>query len=136
MNQRVLAIFRGPVECRHAAGAVNLILCGKERESGAPMEVLFSGAGPARTRDALRDIEVLELIDERAHRFWQIRSQAENFEIVARSVQVHRGTARDFLRAVPPPRVPLRVRCGWAALLWALRVPGVAGLAMRWRERT
>jgi hypothetical protein len=135
MNQRVLATFSGPVDCRHAAGAVNLILCGRERESGAPMEVLFSGAGQARTRDSLRDIEVLELIDERAHRFWQIRAQGEDFEIVARSVQVHRDTARAFLRAVPPPRVPLRVRWGWAALLWALRVPGVAAAVMRWRAR-
>jgi hypothetical protein len=135
MNQRILATFRGPVDCLHSAGAVNLVLRGKERDSGVPLELLFSGASLARTGNSLRDIEVLELIDERAHHFWQIRTPDANFEILARAVQIHRGAARAFAHAVPPPRVPLQVRWGWTALLWALRVPGAAGLAMRWRAR-
>jgi len=135
MNQRTLAALRGPVECRHSTGAVNLILRGVERDSGTPLELLFSGAGLARSGDSLHDIEVLELIDERARRFWLIKAQTDSFEIVARAVQVHRASARVFARAVPPPTVPWRVRCGWTALLWALRIPGAAGLIQRLRAR-
>jgi hypothetical protein len=135
MNQRVLASFTGPVDCRHSTGAVNLLLCGTERDSGLPIELLFSAANLTQPAQSLHDIDVLELIDERSHRFWQIRTRTVTFEVVARAVQVHRATAPTFLRAVPPPRIPLRVRLQWAALLWALRIPGMAGLAMRWRAR-
>jgi hypothetical protein len=135
MNTRILAAFRGPVECRYCTGTVNFVLRGVGRDSGEPIEVLFSGASLARPGTALRDVEVLELIDERAHRLWQIKADGLHFDVVARSLQVHRA-ARDFLRTVRPPRVPLRVRLGWAALLWALRIPGVAAVAQRWRART
>ena len=44
---------------------------------------------------------------------------------------MHRDAARPFYGAVPPPRVPLRLRLGWALLLTVLRLPGVGRLLLR-----
>jgi hypothetical protein len=135
MSSRVLAEFDGPVECRYGIGAVAFVLSGAERGSGAgggaghPLQVLFSGASGAPLPGPLRDVEVLERVDERSHHFWQVGFGGRQFDIIARSVQVHRSAAQAFLRAVPPVRVPLTERLGWTMLLLVLRVPGVARVA-------
>jgi len=53
--------------------------------------------------------------------------------IVARAVQVHRGAAAAFGRALPRIAAPWTVRAGWMLLLEALRVPGMLRLLQRLR---
>jgi hypothetical protein len=57
-----------------------------------------------------------------------------HFELQAGSVQLHREVAREFFRAVPPPRVPRSTRLGWALLLGLLRFPGAARLLAKLRS--
>jgi hypothetical protein len=141
-----LVAFTGPVQCEQAAGAVNLVLRGY---AGAPSglhpgltEVLFSDASAAAVPDALRDARVIELLAAAAPapgpalRRFRIDSAQLQLELQARSVQLHRDAAAAFYGAVPPLRVPLRLRLGWSLLLAALRIPGAAALLRKIRGST
>ena len=45
------------------------------------------------------------------------------FVVGVRAVRLHRDASQRFFRVVPPPRVPVRTRAGWALLLRLLRLP-------------
>ena len=118
-----------------SAGAISLVLSGCEAGSGA--QVLFSGAAAVALPAGLADARITALeVDAGAapgERRWRIDSPQAALIVHARALQVHRDAAVAFYRAVPPPRVPWRLRWGWAALLWALRLPGAARLLTRRR---
>jgi hypothetical protein len=141
-----LVAFTGPVQCEHAAGAVNLVLRGYAGAPSGPhaglTEALFSDASPAAVPDALRDARVIELLAAAAAgaapapRRFRIDSAQLQLDLQARSVQLHRDAAAAFYAAVPPLRVPLRLRLGWSLLLAALRIPGAAALLRKIRGST
>jgi hypothetical protein len=120
--------FTDAVRCTRAAGAVNLVL------SGGATELLFEGATEQAPLPAqLRAARVLEVSDTSAsaaagRRAFRIETSNLSIELQARAVQLHRDAAVEFFRAVPPPRVPSRVRLGWWLLLSLLRLPGAASL--------
>ena len=142
---RELITFAGPVHCERAHGAINLVLRGFARATQGPRggvsEVLFSGASTAALPSDLRDVRVIALADEpgkpgapdTAPRRFRIESPEVRLELQARSAQLHRDAAAAFFEAVPPPRVPLRLRLGWWLLLTALRIPGAAALVKKFR---
>jgi hypothetical protein len=45
------------------------------------------------------------------------------FVVGVRAARLHRDASQPFFRVVPPPRVPVRTRAGWALLLRLLRLP-------------
>jgi hypothetical protein len=134
---RELVAFAGSVQCERFAGAVNLVLRGRERAASEPnaglTEVLFSDASDVALPLDLRDIRVLELPVGVAPRRFCIDIAGLQPQLQARSVQLHRDVAAAFYGAVPPPRVPLRLRLGWSLLLSALRIPGAGGLLRKLR---
>ena len=146
-SPRELIAFAGAVQCEHSDGAVNLVLRGYSSASGGPhaavTEVLFSDATALALPPGLHDLRVSELrvselpapdgaqpaIGERiAARSFRIDSGQLQLSLQARSVQLHRDAAAAFYGAVPPPRVPLRLRLGWTLLLWVLAIPGAGTL--------
>jgi hypothetical protein len=141
-----LVAFIGPVQCEHCAGAVNLVLRGYAGAPSGPhaglTEALFSDAGAAAVPGALRDVRVIELPPAAAAtpgpalRRFRIDSAQLQLELQARSVQLHRDAAAAFYGAVPPLRVPLRLRLGWSLLLAALRIPGTGALLRKIRGST
>jgi hypothetical protein len=137
---RELVGFAGPVRCERFAGAVNLVLRGQERtpsESNAGVtEVLFSDASDVALPADLRDIRVMELPVAVAPRRFRIDGPGLQQALQARSVQLHRDVAAVFYGAVPPPRVPLRLRLGWLLLLSVLRIPGADTLLRKLRGST
>jgi hypothetical protein len=134
---RELVAFAGPVQCERFAGAVNLVLRGDERapsgSNAGVTEVLFSDSGDVALPADLRDIRVVELPVVVAPRRFRIDCPGLQLEIQARSVQLHRDAAAAFYGAVPPPRVPLRLRFGWSLLLSVLRIPGADTLVRKFR---
>jgi hypothetical protein len=142
---RELIAFAGPVHCESVHGAINLVLRGFARATQGPRgdvsEVLFSGASAVTLPPDLRDARVLALTDEpgksgasdTALRRFRIESPEVRLELQARSVQLHRDAATAFFEAVPPPRVPLRLRLSWWLLLNVLRIPGAAALVKKFR---
>jgi hypothetical protein len=86
----------------------------------------------------LHDATVIEIAGESPDtpRQFRIESPGLQQQLQARQVQLHRDAAAVFYGAVPPLRVPLRLRLGWALLLTALRVPGVAALVRKVRGST
>jgi hypothetical protein len=141
-----LLAFIGPVQCEQAAGAVNLVLRGYAGAPSGPhpglTEALFSDASAAAVPGALRDARVIELLPAAAAgpgpalRRFRIDSAQLQLELQARSVQLHRDAAAAFYGAVPPLRVPLRLRLGWSLLLAALRIPGAGALLRKIRGST
>ena len=129
---RELIAFEGPVQCEAAHGAVNLVL------RAGLTQVLFSGASAVALPAGLHDATVIEIAGESADapRQFRIESPGLTVALQARQVQLHRDAAAVFYSAVPPVRVPLRLRLGWALLLTALRVPGVAALVRKVRGST
>jgi hypothetical protein len=133
-SARELIAFDGPVQCEVARGAVNLVLRGAARAAQGPgaglTQVLFSGASGAALPASLHDATVSEIAAQSPHapRQFRIDSPGLTLALQARQVQLHRDAAALFYGAVPPLRVPLRLRLGWTLLLTALRVPGVATL--------
>jgi hypothetical protein len=141
-SPRELIAFAGAVQCEHSVGAVNLVLRGYSSANRGPhkgiTEVLFSDATALALPSGLRDLRVSELpppdgappvTDERgAVRCFRIDSAGLQLSLQARSVQLHRDAAAAFYGAVPPPRVPQRLRLGWALLLLVLRIPGAGTL--------
>ncbi len=134
-----LIAFAGAVQCESADGAGQLVLRGCARgmqpaRSGLT-EVLFSGTGTVTLPPALRDARVIELTAV-APRRYRIESAGLQLEFPARSVQLHRDAAAAFFAAVPPVRVPLRLRVGWSLLLTVLRIPKAALLLRMIRGST
>ena len=128
-NPRELVAFAGAVQCEVPAGAVNLVLRGYPRTTqggrGELTEVLFSEVGALELPGDLRDARVIELAAiAGAPQRYRIESPEVQLELRARSVQLHRDAAAAFFGALPPPRVPLHLRLGWALLLTLLRIPG------------
>lgn len=125
---RELVAFTDAVQCTRADGAVNLVL------SGDATELLFEGATAVAVPAQLRGARVLEVADvagdgaAAGRRRFRIEAAGLKIDLQARAVQLHRDAAAEFFGAVPPPRVPLRVRLGWWLLLWLLRIPGAASL--------
>jgi len=139
---RELAAFAGEVQCEQAAGAVNLVLRGRTLATDGPLagrcEILFSDASDPALPAKVRDVRILELppapvaapSGAPVRRRFRIEAAQLQRELQARSVQLHHDAAAPFYRAVPPPRVPLRLRLGWTLLLALLRIPG-AGVVVR-----
>jgi hypothetical protein len=131
---RELVALAGPVQCEQPSGAVNLVLRG--HASAGLTEVLFSDATEVTLPAGLHDIRVFEVpagaalapANADAARCFRLQSPQLALELRARSVQLHRDAAAAFYRALPPPRVPLRLRLGWSLLLAALRLPGAVTL--------
>jgi hypothetical protein len=147
-GRRELIAFAGPVQCEVADGAVNLVLRGFARATAQPdgrlMQVLFSGASTLALPPDLRDARVIEIGGEpesaaaagAAPRRFRIESPQLQLQLQARSAQLHRDAAAAFFGAVPPPRVPLRLRLGWSLLLTLLRIPAAAALMRKFRGST
>jgi hypothetical protein len=141
-SPRELIAFAGAVQCEHGVGAVNLVLRGYGSATrglhAAVTEVLFSDATALALPSGLRDLTISELPapdgaqpatgERSAARCFRIDSAGLQLTLQARSVQLHRDAAAAFYGAVPPPRVPLRLRLGWALLLLVLRIPGAGAL--------
>ena len=151
-STRELIAFAGAVQCEVAHGAINLVLRGIARATPGPRsgltEVLFSGASAVALPLQLRDARVIEMAGELeaapapapaagvAPRRFRIESPEVQLELQARSAQLHRNAAAAFFGAVPPPRVPLRLRLGWWLLLTVLRIPGAEALIRKFRGST
>lgn len=63
-----------------------------------------------------------------------LRAREGLFVVQARAMQLHRDASQGFFRAVPPVRVPIATRCGWALRLLLLRLPLVARRLIRSTE--
>ena len=144
---RELIALAGTVQCEQPAGAVNLVLRGQAgvvpgatRDASAGLtEVLFSDATEVTPPAGLHDVRVFELLDASAPadvRQFRLLGPQLQLDWQARSVQLHRGAAKAFYGAVPPPRVPLRLRLGWSLLLAALRLPGAVAVIRKLRGST
>jgi len=133
---RELIGFDGTVECRAESGPINLVLRGFERAGvEAPRTAaaaLFSGAtlptSDAAVPPRLHAASLLELEGTSGECRYLIRAQDLQLELRARNLQLQREAGRELFGAVPPPRVPWRLRLGWMLLLALLRVPGAARL--------
>jgi hypothetical protein len=138
-SARELIAFEGPVQCETVHGAVNLVLRGAARATRGPRagltQVLFSDASAVALPASLNDATVIEIAaaSQQAPRQFRIESPGFTLALQARQVQLHRDAAAIFYNAVPPVRVPLRLRLGWALLLTALRLPGAAALLRKLR---
>ena len=127
-----MAAFRGEVQVRREAGAVQWRLRGVDRDGGGALELLFAGAARIEWPARLADAELYAHGEPGAVQ-WELSSAAGVQPIVARAVQVHRGAAAAFERALPRIVAPFSVRAGWMLLLEALRVPGMLRLLQRAR---
>jgi hypothetical protein len=127
-----VAAFRDAALCQRQEGALQWRLTGLDRDGEGRLEVLLCGTASLQLPAQLPAAE-LYVRDESSAPAWELRSDATVVPLVARSVQVHRGAAAAFARALPPVLAPWRVRIGWVLLLNALRVPGMASLLQRLR---
>ena len=134
MSTRLVAAFRGSAQCRRETGAVQWRLSGLDRDSGDMLEVLLSGAAALQLPGQLAGAE-LHVRDELTAAAWELRSGGRSLPLTLRVVQVHRGAAALFERALPRTVAPWSVRAGWVLLLNALRVPGMGRLLQRVRGR-
>src|ERR1700728_3111484 len=135
---RELIGFDGTVECRAESGPIHLVLRGFERAGlEAPRTAaaaLFSAAtlptSHASVPLQLHGASLLELEGAPGEGRYLLRAQELQLELRARSLQLHRETGAELFGAVPPPRVPWRLRVGWTLLLALLRVPAAARLLL------
>jgi hypothetical protein len=136
-SARELIAFAGAVQCEHSDGTVNLVLRGYGSVSGglpaAVTEVLFSDASALALPSGLRDLRISELSAPDGARWFRIDGAGPPLTLQARGLQLHRDAAAAFYGAVPPPRVPLKLRLGWMVLLSVLRIPGAGALLGRLR---
>jgi len=107
-------------------------LSGLDRNGEDRLEVLLRGTEDPQLPAQLPAAE-LYVRDEGTAPAWELRSGERVLPLAARAVQVHRGAAAAFARALPPVVAPWSVRAGWVLLLNALRVPGMVGLLQRLR---
>ena len=133
MNTRLVAAFRGEVQCRREAGAVRWRLRGRDRDGGAALELLIGGGAPLQLPAQLADAELYARAAPDGPA-WELRTAGGAQALMARTVHVHRGAASAFERALPRVVAPWTMRAGWALLLDALRVPGMARLLERLRR--
>ena len=134
MNTRLVAAFRGSAQSRRETGAVQWRLSGLDRDSGEMLEVLLSGAAALQLPVELAGAE-LHVRDEFTNATWELRSSGQSLPLAVRAVQVHRGAAALFERALAHTVAPWSVRAGWVLLLNALRVPGMGRLLQKVRGR-
>jgi hypothetical protein len=135
MSTRLVAAFRGSALCRRAGGAVQWCVSGLDRDSGATLEVLLSGAAQLQLPAELPGAE-LHVSDEPGNPRWELRAGERTYPLAVRAVQVHRGAAAAFAVALPRIAAPWTARAGWWLLLNLLRLPGAAQLLRRFRTRT
>lgn len=133
MNTRLVAAFRGEAQCRREAGAVQWRLSGHDRDGEGTLDVLIGGGAELDLPARLASAE-LHVRGEPDDSVWELRSAALTQRFAVRAVQVHRGAAAAFDRALPRVVAPWTTRAGWALLLEALRVPGMARLLRRMRD--
>jgi hypothetical protein len=130
--------FEGPVECARASGAVIFTLRGRER-GGRAVTVLFAGAsasgGLSGLPEKLHEVRLFDGDGPGGARQVQLQSRELQLALVSRSLQLHRDVAGPFFTAVPPVRISLAMRLGWAVLLSVLRIPGAARLLAALRGR-
>lgn len=137
MSTRLVAAFRVDARSASEAGALRWRLSGVDRDGAVgdgaiALDVLLNGARDLQLPERLPACE-LHVSDEFDQPMWELRSAGNVRRFAARSVQVHRGASAAFARALPTVTAPWSVRAGWALLLDALRVPGVASLLRRLR---
>jgi hypothetical protein len=132
MSTRLVAAFRGNAQCRPERGAIQWCVSGLDRDSGAGLEVLLSGAAGVQLPAELAGAE-LHVRDESESPEWELRAEGKVYPLKVRSVQVHRGTAAAFAGALPRIAAPWPTRVGWWLLLKLLRLPGMARLLRRFR---
>jgi hypothetical protein len=132
MSERRAAAFQGAVLCRREAGAVQWCLAGSDREGGAGLEVLLSGAAALQLPPQLHDAELYAGSGPDGSG-WELRSAQGAWPLPVRAIQVHRRAEAAFESALPPVLIPWRVRAGWALLLQLLRIPGAVRLVHRLR---
>lgn len=134
-----LVAFEGAVECAPGSGALNLILRGRERGSGGAVAALFAGASGLRGLTGLpaklHDVRLFDRAAASGARQVQLQARELQLDLVSRSLQLHRDAGRPFFTAVPPARIPVVTRLGWAVLLSVLRIPGAAPLLAALRGR-
>ena len=127
---RLVAAFADTARCRREDGAVQWCIHGTDRDGGAPLELLLSGAGalqlPAEVPGA--ELHRREAADSSG---WELHGNGAPIPLPVRAVQVHRGAAAAFARALPQPPNPWSTRAQWWLLLNLLRIPGVARLLGR-----
>ncbi len=134
MNTRLVAAFRGNAQCRRESGAIQWCIQGLDRDTGAGLEVLLSGAAGLQLPAELAAAE-LHVLDEPGNARWELRGNGGAYPLAVRAVQVHRDCATAFAGALPRMVAPWTTRAGWWLLLGLLRVPGMARLLHRLRNR-
>jgi len=133
MSARRAAAFQGTVRCRREPGAVQWCLAGTDREGGAGLEVLLSGAAGLQLPPQLHDAELYAGSGPDGGG-WELRSAQGSWPLPVRAIQVHRRAEAAFESALPRILIPWRVRTGWAVLLRLLRIPGVVRLVHRFQR--
>ena len=134
MSERLIAAFRGSAHCRREAGAVQWCIVGLDRDNGAPLEVLLSGAAALQLPAQLNAAELC-LRGESASAAWALRAGSESIPLAVRAVQVHRNAAAAFAGVLPRITAPWPVRAGWVLLLNLLHLPGMLWLLRAGRGR-
>jgi hypothetical protein len=134
MNTRLVAAFRGNAQCRRESGAIQWCISGLDRDTGAALAVLLSGAAGVQLPPELGDAE-LHVLDESANARWELRGNGTLYPLAVRAVQVHRDAAAAFAAALPRNSAPWTTRAGWWLLLGLLRLPGMARLLRGLRGR-
>jgi hypothetical protein len=134
MSTRLVAAFRGNAQCRRESGAVQWCIKGFDRDSGAELEVLLSGAAGLQLPSELVAAE-LHVHDESTSESWELFANGTAYPLAVRAVQVHRGADAAFAGALPRISAPWTTRAGWWLLLCLLRLPGMAHLLRRLRAR-
>ncbi len=136
---RALIDIPGAVACTPGAGAVSLVLTGRQGDAEVAAHLASVDAESlAGLPSVLHEVRLYELSHPEgsgARRF-ELHARELQRELRARSLQLHRDAGREFFRAVPPVHVPLVRRAGWSLLLWLLRMPGFVGLLRRLRGST
>jgi hypothetical protein len=134
MSTRLVAAFRGKAQCRREDGAIQWCVQGLDRDTGAGLEVLLSGAGGVQLPAELAAAE-LHVLDESGNARWELRGNGTAYPLAVRAVQVHRDCSAAFAAALPGQVAPWTARAGWWLLLGLLRLPGMARLLHRLRNR-
>lgn len=132
MSTRLVAAFSGEVHCVRQTGAVHWRLSGADRDGAGALDVMLCGVTDLQLPERLPASE-LHVRGEPGKPTWELRGGGNVRMVAARSVQVHRSARATFARALPMVTASWGVRAGWALLLNALRVPGVANLMRRLR---
>ena len=130
MSTRLVAAFSGDVKCTRESGAVQWRLSGADRDGAGALDVMLCGVPDLQFPERMPAFE-LHVSGEPGKPTWELHDAGPVRVLAARSVQVHRSAGAPFARALPPATAPWTVRAGWALLLNALRVPGVASLLRR-----